>query len=311
MCRLFAFRSNVPSQAHHALVTAENAVAFQAEYHSDGWGIGYYLDGEPYLFRASKGAAEDHRFQMLSESLRSHTFLVHVRKATVGDIDSLNSHPFRYGAWMFAHNGTIFEFSRLEDRIMKEILPVFRPLIFGSTDSERYFYFLLSHMVRAGCDQQGRSEINVAVAVEAQREALSKIFQWSKEEGIEAPKANYILTNGSVMFARRAGLELYLATQKKMCKEVLVCKEEDKFCLNVQFPSVMSATKAPRPCKHIIFASEPTGNENIWEEIPDGALVSIDSQLMMRLHDPPSPFWVTWPSCVTKHPRRQNVISCS
>ena len=76
MCRLFAFRSNVPSQAHHALVTAENAVSFQAEHHSDGWGIGYYLDDEPYLFRAAKGAAEDHRFQLLSESLRSNTFLV-------------------------------------------------------------------------------------------------------------------------------------------------------------------------------------------------------------------------------------------
>ena len=310
MCRLFAFRSNVPSQAHHALVTAENAVAFQAENHADGWGIGYYLDDEAYLFRASKGAAEDRRFQLLSESLSSHTFLVHVRRATVGDIDSFNSHPFRYGAWMFAHNGTIFDFSRLESRIMKDILPIFHPLIFGSTDSERYFYFLLSHMIHAGCDRQGRAEIDIAIAAEAQRNALSKIFRWSREEGIEAPKANYILTNGSVMFARRAGLELYLATQKQNCKEVLSCKEEDKFCLNIQFPSIHSAKHTPRPCKHIIFASEPTGNDNIWEEIPDGSLVSIDTNLNMQLHDPPDPFWVTWPSCVTRHPKRENVILC-
>lgn len=308
MCRLFGFRSNVPSRAHHSLVAAENAVSNQAEHHSDGWGIGYYLDDEPYLFRAAKGAAEDSRFQMLSESLRSSTFLVHVRRATVGDIDSFNSHPFRFGTWMFAHNGTIFDFRILEPLIMEEILPEFRTLIFGTTDSERYFYFLLSHMIRAGISKSGRGFIDIDCAVEAQKQALSKIFQWCQEYGIEAPKANYILTNGEVMFARRAGLELYLSTQKKSCREVLQCKEFDKFCLHTQFASLASTKKNPRKCKHLLVASEPTGSENIWEEIPDGALISLDAQLQLRLHGSPEPFWVTWPSCVTRHQQREDVI---
>jgi predicted glutamine amidotransferase len=311
MCRLFAFRSNVPSRAHHSLMTAENAVSTQAENHSDGWGIGYYLDEEPYLFRATKGAAEDHRFQLLSESLRSSTFLVHVRRATVGDIDSLNSHPFRHGTWMFAHNGTIFDFEKLESRILEAMLPELRPLIFGSTDSERYFYFLLSYMIRAGISKSGRGEIDIAVAVKAQKEALSEIFSWCQELGIDAPKANYILTNGEVMFARRAGLELYLSTQKKHCREELQCHEEDKFCLNTTFPKLATTRIRPRACKHLLVASEPTGEENIWEEIPDGSLVSIDHKLMMQIHDAPDPFWVTWPSCITRHPKRENVISCA
>ena len=309
MCRLFAFRSNVPSRAHHSLVSAENAVSHQAEYHCDGWGIGYYLEEEPYLFRAAKGAAEDRRFQLLSESLRSSTFLVHVRRATVGDIDSLNSHPFRHGTWMFAHNGTIFDFDKIEDRLLAEVLPEFRPLIFGSTDSERYFYFLLSHMTRAGIPKSGRGEIDIDVAAKAQQEALSKIFAWCQELGIDAPKANYILTNGTVMFARRAGLELYLSTQKQTCREVLQCQEEDKFCLNTVFPALKSVHHTPRACKHLLVASEPTGEENIWEEIPDGGLVSIDANLMLRLHEAPQPFWVTWPACVTRHPKRENVIA--
>ena len=176
MCRLFAFRSNVPSRAHHSLTAAENAVSTQAEHHSDGWGIGYYLEEEPYLFRAAKGAAEDARFQLLSESLRSNTFLVHVRRATVGDLDTMNSHPFRYAAWMFAHNGTLFDFDKLKEPMMKEILPEFQNLIFGSTDSERYFYFLLSHLVRGGVSKSGRGEVDVELAAEIQRQALSKIF---------------------------------------------------------------------------------------------------------------------------------------
>lgn len=308
MCRLFGFRSNVPSRAHHSLVAAENAVSNQAEHHSDGWGIGYYLDDEPYLFRATKGAAEDSRFQMLSESLRSSTFLVHVRRATVGDIDSFNSHPFRFGTWMFAHNGTIFDFETLKPLIMADILPEFQSLIFGSTDSERYFYFLLSHMIRAGISKSGRGHIDIDCAATAQKDALSKIFQWCQEKGIEAPKANYILTNGEVMFARRAGLELYLSTQKKTCREVLQCKEVDKFCLHTQFASLANTRQHPRRCKHLLVASEPTGSENIWEEIPDGGLVSLDEQLQLRLHASPEPFWVTWPSCVTRHQKREDVI---
>ena len=85
---------------------------------------------------------------------------MHVRRATVGSIDSFNSHPFRHGTWMFAHNGTIFDFEKLESRIMAELLPDFIPLIFGSTDSERYFFFLLSHMIRAGISKSGRGDVD-------------------------------------------------------------------------------------------------------------------------------------------------------
>ena len=59
MCRLFGFRSNVESRAHHSLIVAENAMANQASHHSDGWGIGYFIDEDSYLFRTSKGAAQD------------------------------------------------------------------------------------------------------------------------------------------------------------------------------------------------------------------------------------------------------------
>ena len=148
MCRLFGFRSNVESRAHHSLIVAENAMANQASYHSDGWGIGYFIDEDPYLFRTSKGAAQDDSFRRFSEGLRSNTLLVHIRKATVGAIDPINSHPFRYGSWIFAHNGTIFAFDKIKERMHAEILPVYRRVLFGTTDSETIFYYLLSAMVR-------------------------------------------------------------------------------------------------------------------------------------------------------------------
>jgi len=308
VCRLFGFRSNVESRAHKSLISAENAVAEQAQHHSDGWGIGYFVGNDPYLFRSNEGAAKDHTFQKFGERLQSQTFLVHLRRATIGSVDTINSHPFRYGSWMFAHNGTIFGFSELKDKIMDHILPEYRKMIFGTTDSEHFFFFLLSEMAKSGCQLDGRGFVDIDSMADAQQRALSQLFNWAKEFDLEPPKANYIMTNGNILFARRAGLELYMATQKNYCPEAETCKEEDKVCLSGVLPSLSPRIKTGRKCNHLLIASEPIGEDDIWEEVPDGYLVSLNEDFGLRLHGTPDPFWVTWPEEVTKHPDRENVI---
>lgn len=306
MCRLFGFRSSVESRAHRSLIVAENAVADQANYHADGWGIGYYIHDDAYLFRSPVGAAGDASFRKFSEGLRSHALLVHIRKATVGSIDPINSHPFRYGSWMFAHNGTIFDFEQLHPRIWDGILPEYQRVLFGSTDSEHIFFFILSEMVRGGACIDGKQDDDHATLVAAQHKAISQIFAWAQELNLEAPKINYILTNGKYLFARRAGLELYLATQKKLCPDALTCVEKDKICLAGVLPKLQQSTQ--RKCNHVLVASEPIGTDDIWEEIPDGAMISLDLNFRLHLHEKISPFWVTWPEGVTKHPCRSNII---
>ncbi len=307
MCRLFGFRSSVESRAHRSLIVAENAMATQASYHSDGWGIGYFIDDDPYLFRTSKGAAQDDSFRRFSEGLRSNTLLVHIRKATVGEIDPINSHPFRYGKWLFAHNGTIFGFEKIKDRLRAEILPVYQRVLFGSTDSETIFYFLLSAMVKRGCSPDGKSMISMAEMVEAQQEAINQIFAWVQEVGEpDAPKINYILTNGKRLFGRRAGLELFIATQKKQCPDAETCAEPNKICLTGFLPRLKEGRR--RQCNHLLLSSEPIGEDDIWEEVPEGALVALDEQFQCTVHGPPSPFWITWPDCVTVPKPRENVL---
>ena len=46
MCRLFGFRSVIPSQMHRSLIAADNALGRQSERHPDGWGVAYYVDGD-------------------------------------------------------------------------------------------------------------------------------------------------------------------------------------------------------------------------------------------------------------------------
>ena len=308
MCRLFGFRSRVQSKAHRSLVVAENAIAEQAQIHCDGWGIGYYLEDEPYIFKSAMSANGDRRFESFSEKLHCQTMLVHVRRATVGQKDSLNSHPFRYGTWMFAHNGTLFEFDKIKDRMVERIEARFHELIFGTTDSEHFFYYLLSEMIREGVPANGRGDFDLDRAVIAQTRALSVIFAWCKELNIEPPKANYILTNGRELFARRAGLELLLSTQKRFCSDALTCNEVNKSCLKGRLGHITNQLKKPRHCNHLILSSEPIGLEDIWEEVPEGHLISLDSRFNLRLHEPPTPFWVTWPPVVTRPPRRKGII---
>ena len=111
------------------------------------------------------------------------------------------------------------------------------------------------------------------------------------------------------MFARRAGLELYFATQKIHCRDFEICSEPNKICMSGILPHITSTNKMPRKCNHLLIASEPIGEEDIWEEVPDGMMLSVDSSFYLRIHAPLSPFWVTWPPEVTKHPERENVIS--
>jgi predicted glutamine amidotransferase len=295
MCRLFGFRSNVPSGAHRSLVEAENAVALQASAHSDGWGIGYFLGEEAYILKSDAGAASDERFQRISRRLQSHTFVVHVRSATVGDVDQLNSHPFRHGAWMFAHNGTLFDFHRYQDKLLAQIHPSLRNLIFGSTDSERLFYYLISSLGRAGVPFHGRATIDVAMAAATLRSALSQIYAWAEEAGCHPPIANYILTNGRVFFAQRAGLELFLASQKIHCGDFHTCAEPRKTCMDVMPPlSMYRPNRLPegplRRVTHVVVVSEPIGDEDIWEEIPDGMLVILDENFQLYCRPAPEGF---------------------
>jgi glutamine amidotransferase len=146
MCRLFGFRSAVPSRAHRSLVAAENAMSLQAREHRDGWGLAWFHAGDAYVVKSETGAADCASFRRASERLTSHTMVVHVRRATVGEPSPFNVHPFRHGRWVFAHNGTIFGFERIRARLLAEMPDTLSAHILGTTDTETLFFWLLARL---------------------------------------------------------------------------------------------------------------------------------------------------------------------
>jgi predicted glutamine amidotransferase len=279
VCRLFGFRSSVPSRPHRSLMDAENALAAQSLRHPDGWGIGWFAGLDAYVVKSATPAHSCARFKQVSERLLSHTFLVHVRRATVGAVDTANAHPFRYGRWLFAHNGTVFGFPELGPWMEERTLPELRNQIVGDTDSERLFLFLLSMMARVGVDPSGHSPPDARAAAGALRQSLVPLDAEARRRGLPRPICNVILTDGRSFLAHRAGMPLHLSTQKKSCADRFVCPVEPKVCLQRERPGDQ--------VNHLLVASEPIGDENLWEDVPDGATVVLTDDFHLAVLPPP------------------------
>jgi len=280
VCRMFGFRSSVPSRAHRSLLEAENALAAQSVGHPDGWGIGWFVGDDAYVAKSGASAHACERFSRTSQRLASHTFVVHVRRATVGVVDSLNAHPFRFGRWLFAHNGTLFDMDRMRPWLAERTPSSFESQILGDTDSEALFFWLLGRLEAAGIDPHGRDQPDASVTAGAVREALLELDAVSVELGVMRPLLNVLLTDGRSMVGHRAGMPLHLSTQKAHCPDAQTCTAL-KVCLERVRPP-------GHPVNHILLASERIGvGENLWEEVEDGATVVLSPDMHLSITEPP------------------------
>jgi predicted glutamine amidotransferase len=137
MCRLFGVAASAPVDVSFELLSADNPLVDQSELHDSGWGMAYYVDGQPEVKRFPRAAHEDPTFSGASEAL-SDLLMAHVRRATVGGLKLENTHPFWRGRYTYCHNGTILQPGKLLD------LADQRP--FGETDSELFFCALMGQL---------------------------------------------------------------------------------------------------------------------------------------------------------------------
>lgn len=277
MCRLFGFRSVILSQVHTSLIHADNALGQQSLNHPDGWGVSYYLAGAPHIIKSSQTALEDKLFQKVSGVVSSQTVLAHVRKATTGQIDILNTHPFQFGHWTFAHNGNIKDFEKYRAKIVKKIPLLFRRFILGNTDSEVIFFFILSYLEKEALLESRNCPIDLlAKTVQKAIHDLIKIagpYSQIDDAGEQETYLTFILTNGTAMLAHHGGKKLYYSTYKKKCPDRKTC------------PSFALACEAPTQdgfVNHLLFSSEPLIGENIWEPMQIGEIVGVDHRMKIE-----------------------------
>ena len=103
--------------------------------HDHGWGIVYLKDGEMNVYKSTKPCYEDEEINSFRK-LISPLYILHARKGSEGrgGVEMVNVHPFQYENYVFCHNGTVYEELSYDERFTPQ----------GETDSEMFFYYLMS-----------------------------------------------------------------------------------------------------------------------------------------------------------------------
>lgn len=153
MCRWIAYLGD-PVNVGAVLYEPSNSIIHQSKKshmgyeptNGDGFGIGWFVDGvsEPLKYRSVLPAWNDKNLIEITKNLTSSCFIAHVRATTGTPVQQTNCHPFRFGKWLFAHNGLVNKWALVKRELTFAIDPSLYPHIQGSTDSEVLFYLALT-----------------------------------------------------------------------------------------------------------------------------------------------------------------------
>lgn len=201
MCRLFA--ALVEPRAHHrlALLDAPRSLSWLSEEHPHGWGVAVWREGDGWQIEKSPVRARDCARYRDAAAREGNLVLAHVRQRTVGPQGIENTHPFRHGRWVFAHNGTIEDIAWLRG----ETDPARSAACEGSTDSELFFAYLLTALDAAGVVDLCADARTDAAIVAALDRALGRA---------RFGAANFLLTDGETLYAHRWGRTMFVSDRE-------------------------------------------------------------------------------------------------
>ncbi len=232
--------------------------AFEANSTYSGWGIGFFQDNVPYIFKKSNHPLKDMRLKNLIDTLSTKALVIHAREASIGDSRESNNHPFRWGSWMGAHAGTITDFRKIKSRINKELPQNLISSIKGNTDSEYFFYSFLAQLKGGGFIKKG--EINESETHQSLKDTIEKIENYNKTLKSNGDSTlNSIHTTGNFVIASRLGSPVYYTT------------------------SVISKFQTNEKYECGIISTEPFTENDEWQLLPDKTIISIDNNLETKI----------------------------
>ena len=159
MCRLMGFVSMQEQTLVEAAGEEFAEFAALSARHGDGWGIASCNEQEhPQLLLEPTRAKESKAFDQASHNLKTNGALLHLRWATGSlAVNEGNTHPFAYRDYSFMHNGALTP----PDAIDSFIDPKFAPSKRGETDSESYFYLIVTEIEKYGIENGILSAIKI------------------------------------------------------------------------------------------------------------------------------------------------------
>jgi glutamine amidotransferase len=267
MCRLFGLHAGTDVvTATFWLLDAPDNLAEQSRKNPDGTGLGVFDgQGHPQVHKQPIAAWQDTDFATEAHDLTGTTFIAHVRYATTGSHNVVNTHPFLQDGRIFAHNGVVEGLDVLDERL-REVGTA--DLVLGQTDSERVFALITAAIrSRAGDVTAG----------------LVDAMGWLADN-VPIYAVNVLLSTATDVWALRypESNKLYVSDRREI-------PAEHQFHLRTNRIRADSQHLRSRPS--VVFATEPMDDAARWRLIDPGELVHVDDGLQISrelvLPDPP------------------------
>jgi predicted glutamine amidotransferase len=255
MCRWLAY-SGTPIRLEELLVKRDRSLIDQSLHarqgatttNGDGFGVGWYgEDDTPRVYRSTHPAWNDRNLRELAAGISSPLFFAHIRASTGTAIQETNTHPFRYGRWLWMHNGLIREFPRVKRELMLAVDDSLYVAIEGTTDSELMFFLALTFGL----------EDDPVAAVE---QMVGFVEETGHKHDVELPiQMTVATTDGRSVWAFRYSSEgdsrsLYFSTRMDSLKALYPESEE--------LAALSDETR--------VVVSEPLGDlPGAWNEVPE------------------------------------------
>ncbi|MFC1587331.1 class II glutamine amidotransferase [Planctomycetota bacterium] len=275
MCRIFGFKATDSTNIRFSLAHAENALRVQSVTNPDGWGVGFYVNNDAKVIKRPISADSDYAFLQLSDIVSSDCVLAHVRKGSVGAVNTVNCHPFNYQQWLFAHNGTLEEAGNIQAKLAQTLAPQLKNNILGSTDSEMCFHVILNILLQEFAVDLDNPDLSSRLVCTAVAAAICHMDNLSRKAGADyISRFNFVLTNGTFMLATRRGSDMYYLERYRQPDAVgMWANAEQREGLDILLEE--DADSAPRAS--VFVASEPITAEK-WQEMPQDSCLIIDNQ---------------------------------
>ncbi|WP_374629419.1 class II glutamine amidotransferase [Frankia sp. AgPm24] len=275
MCRWMGYRGD-PIVPYSLLYEPERSLIAQSVRHGpdlhepngDGTGLGWYSRRRtPAIFRSDSPAWGDENLRELAEEISSPMFLAHVRASTGTSVQKTNCHPFRYGKWIFVHNGYIDSFGSLRRELLMAVRPDLFGNIKGSTDSELMFHLALTFGLEE--DPVGGLE-RMAGFVESVGAAA----------GVAEPLQMTVgLADGETLFAARYASGPVVNT---------LYMSESVDAIRMLYPEHERLRHMPGDARAIL--SEPLSElPGVWREIPPSTAIVVTETSHQRTFRPQPP----------------------
>jgi predicted glutamine amidotransferase len=154
MCRWMAY-SGDPILADDLLFRPQHSIIDQSLHarlggvttNGDGFGIGWYRSGDesaPAVFKGTHPAWNDQNLREVATQIHTPLLFAHVRASSGTPVQRSNCHPFRYGRWLWMHNGSLAGFDKVKRDLLMAVDESLYPEIEGSTDTETLFFLALT-----------------------------------------------------------------------------------------------------------------------------------------------------------------------